>query len=155
MEQLSQEYDICDENVTRMLHILGAKRGAVADLESAHTDAEQRLEEAEAARDHRNKVSGLKEELAWARANAKENELAAQLEVTAKVEHHTERLQEKLDTARQGVDAAAVVIVEKESIHAELGDEKNGRAQETALRARLSALRKTSEDLKVSVFSAR
>ncbi|VDB98254.1 unnamed protein product [Peniophora sp. CBMAI 1063] len=149
LAQLSDEYQICDDNLSRMSHILGAKRGAVPDLDSAHKDAEQRLKEAKAARDHRNRIDDLKKELVWSTVRAKEMEVEAQVEVVSKSERRVEKLQGKVDGAQRAVDAATALVMEKERAHNELGSREGLDAQVTALKAKISTQKRALGELKI------
>ncbi|KZV60246.1 P-loop containing nucleoside triphosphate hydrolase protein [Peniophora sp. CONT] len=149
LAQLSEEYELCDDNVRRMLDILDTKRGAISDLKSAHSDAKSRLREAEAARDRRNKSNDLKQELAWAHVLVKADELRARVDATAKITHRVEKLRGKLDTAQQAVDAAKASFQEKERAHEELGNVEDLDAQVATLKASISAQKKITSELRL------
>lgn len=73
LRQLSEEYEVCLENVGKTYKILDAKKGVLPDLKKAVEDARTRLKGAQLALQTREKVSELKREQAWAHVQSKED----------------------------------------------------------------------------------
>lgn len=99
LSQLSEEYDVCLENIAQTGKILIQKKEAIPELHQALHEATTRFQEAEKARVQKHKADELKKELAWAHVHKKEQEMTAKMEEVAKLRHRLPRIQEKLDEA--------------------------------------------------------
>ncbi|EJT99973.1 P-loop containing nucleoside triphosphate hydrolase protein [Dacryopinax primogenitus] len=63
--QLSLEYELIRENNNRMGQVIGQKKEVIPELEKEADEARNRFQEAEKARDQRNRLDTLMEEKAW------------------------------------------------------------------------------------------
>lgn len=100
LAQLSEEYDICLENISQTSKILARKRDALPDLRNALREAVARYEEAAKAREQRKKVDELKKELAWSHVKTKELEVGVRLEDLEKANRKLPRVEKQLMDAR-------------------------------------------------------
>ncbi|KAI0632484.1 P-loop containing nucleoside triphosphate hydrolase protein [Trametes polyzona] len=71
LSQLSEEYQICLENISQTYKVLKRKAEVIPDLEEAVNEAQARWQEAEKAVAQKNKVDELRKELAWAHVASK------------------------------------------------------------------------------------
>ncbi|KAJ7757255.1 P-loop containing nucleoside triphosphate hydrolase protein [Mycena maculata] len=99
LSQLSDKYDTCFVNITATTKMLAQKKEAIPDLRTVFREASTRFEEAEKAREQKNKVDELKKELVWARINSKEEEMKAKFEAVAKLAGRLSQIQENLEKA--------------------------------------------------------
>ncbi len=100
LAQLSEEYDICLENISQTSKILARKRDALPDLRNTLREAVARYEEAAKAREQRKKVDELKKELAWSHVKTKELEVGVRLEDLEKANRKLPRVEKQLMEAR-------------------------------------------------------
>jgi structural maintenance of chromosomes protein 6 len=100
LSQLSEEYEICSENITQTHRIIEQKKEAIPDLQAAFKDASTRFNEAKKARELKDRVSGLKKELAWAHVAGKQAELEDKVTELANLENGLPEFTRKVDEAR-------------------------------------------------------
>lgn len=86
LSQLSDEYDICMENINTTSKVLSQKRTALPDLKEKRDAAAARLAEASKALEQKKKADDLKKELAWAHVGAKEAEMGEKMREVASAE---------------------------------------------------------------------
>ena len=72
LQQLSEEYDACLANIQQTAKVLHQKFEAIPDLENAYKEVKVRFEEANKARELKQKITDLKNELAWSYVAEKE-----------------------------------------------------------------------------------
>ncbi|KAF8625965.1 hypothetical protein AX17_006690 [Amanita inopinata Kibby_2008] len=122
LAQLSEEYDVCLENVSQTSKILARKREALPDLRNAFREASVRYEEAARAREQRKKADDLKKELAWAHVATKEAEMTDKIEDLAKVNRKLPRVEQEIADARLAFDGATDDVARLEQDFRALGD---------------------------------
>lgn len=99
LSQLSDEYDICLENITQTAKVLAQKKEALPDLRAAFNETTARYQEAAKAREQKTKADELKKELAWAHVKGKEIEMEKKIGEAAKAARRLPRVQEAADKA--------------------------------------------------------
>ncbi|KAK2465406.1 hypothetical protein APHAL10511_002760 [Amanita phalloides] len=137
LAQLSEEYDICLENISQSSKIVARKREALPDLRTALREAVSRYEEASKAREQRKKVDELKKELAWAHVKSKELEMEEKLEISAKANRKLPRVEQQLADARIAFDAATDEVAQLEQEYRALGNMDDIGADKEALQAKI------------------
>jgi hypothetical protein len=70
---LSDEYQLCIENVGKTSKIVAAKEDAVPDLRKAVTDASARYKNAQKAVEKKTELENMKKEVGWAYVRDKQN----------------------------------------------------------------------------------
>ncbi|KAL0960989.1 hypothetical protein HGRIS_005984 [Hohenbuehelia grisea] len=125
LSQLSDEYDLCFENIKSTQRILVQKKTALPDLRSAFKDASVRFEEAKRAREQKKKADELKRELAWGHVKGKEDDLAVKVEEAAKLQRRLPKIQDNIDAAEAKFQKATEDIAAFEQEYRDLGDMEN------------------------------
>lgn len=72
LKQLSDEYQSCTENLQRVSQFLESKREVLPELRKAAKDAVARYDGAKKAVEQKEKLQGLRQELAWSHVKDKE-----------------------------------------------------------------------------------
>ncbi|KAF8628635.1 hypothetical protein AX15_003769 [Amanita polypyramis BW_CC] len=132
LAQLSEEYDVCLENISQTTKILNRKRQALPDLDTAFREALARYEEAEKAREQRKKADDIEKELAWAHVKTKELEVAEKAEAQIKAEGKLSKVERQLAETRAAFDVATDEVARLEGDYHALGntDGPNSRKKE-------------------------
>lgn len=73
LQQLSEEYQTCLQNISQTNNIIGQKKEALPDLEQAFNSAKADFEEATKARRLKEEIEELKKEMAWSHVQDKED----------------------------------------------------------------------------------
>jgi chromosome segregation ATPase len=131
LQQLSEEYETCRQNISTTYKLLEKKKAALPDLREAYNSAQSKWKDAQAAREQRNKVDTLKREIAWAHVNEKGLELEAKLVVVQKLERQIPQAEEKLAASK-----AKYAEIEEEVVQAGKAVEDYGTAEEVEARRR-------------------
>ncbi|KAI0081596.1 P-loop containing nucleoside triphosphate hydrolase protein [Panus rudis PR-1116 ss-1] len=144
LQQLSDEYEICLENINQTQKVLLHKSEAIPDLEEAFAEAEARFKEAKKARDQKRRVDELKNELAWAHVNAKEREMTTKIEELERLKRRVTKVQEKVQEAEaKEAEANEIIMAHEEKMEA-LGQIQHLNARKADLN---SKIRKIKGDL--------
>lgn len=97
LAQLSEEYEVCLENINITAKVLSQKKLALPDLKARFEEAKARFQEASKALEQKKKVDDLKKELAWAHVGTKQKEMEDKLTEVAKAESKLPKIQMELD----------------------------------------------------------
>ena len=113
LQQLSEEYELCLENIHQTSKILAAKKEALPDLQQHLTEVSAKFEEAKRARDQKKKIDELKKEKAWAHVKTKELELEAKLEEVQRAERKLPKIIERLQAieVRRSLDTLTNIVL--------------------------------------------
>ncbi|KAF4606632.1 Structural maintenance of chromosomes protein 6 [Pleurotus pulmonarius] len=122
LSQLSEEYELCFDNIKATSRVLNQKKEALPDLRAEFREATRRFEEAAKARELKKKQDELKKELAWAHVKTKELEMEKQMRDTAKLAKGVPKLQELVDEAEAKFQSATEEVARYESEFKDLGD---------------------------------
>ncbi|OSD07571.1 P-loop containing nucleoside triphosphate hydrolase protein [Trametes coccinea BRFM310] len=133
LSQLSEEYQTCMENISQTAKVLKRKSEVIPDLEEALAEARARWEEAEKAREQKNKSDELKKELAWA------HELEKQLTEVAHIRHRVERCEAQVAGAQADRIACNEKVAALEEELDALGNVENLNRRRDELGARMKA----------------
>ncbi|PFH51262.1 hypothetical protein AMATHDRAFT_59575 [Amanita thiersii Skay4041] len=147
LAHLSDEYDICLENVRQTNKILARKREALPDLRNAFREATVRYEEAEKAREQKRRADDLKKELAWAHIRSKEEEVTQKLEDLAKAQRKLPKIETELEAAKAKFDAATEEVATFEQEHNALGDIDDLNEERDKIKSVLRENRKRIQDI--------
>ncbi|KAL1668799.1 P-loop containing nucleoside triphosphate hydrolase protein [Schizophyllum commune] len=152
LQQLSEEYELCLENIHQTSKILAAKKEALPDLQQHLTEVSAKFEEAKRARDQKKKIDELKKEKAWAHVKTKELELETKLEEVQRAERKLPKIIERLQEIEVEFEAAGQGIVEcKQQLEA-AGNveplEQERRAVHAKLREKKSEMDSIKDDIK-------
>ncbi|RDB15621.1 Structural maintenance of chromosomes protein 6 [Hypsizygus marmoreus] len=146
LSQLSEEYDICFDNVKRTLKVLAQKKEALPDLRAAFRDATVRYEEAAKAHQQKQKVDQLKKELAWAHVRAKEEEMTVKINKAAEAAARLPKIQAEVNNATAAVDAATQELAQHQAEIEALGDMENLTQQKDNIEAQIRSNKSTLSD---------
>ena len=108
LSQLSEEYELCLDNVNRTAKILASKAEVLPDLERKLTDATNRYKEASKAREQQLKLEEVRHELAWAHVRDKGLELKAKLQQISSQDKRLPKIQETIKKAQVGASASSL-----------------------------------------------
>ncbi|KAG5221636.1 Structural maintenance of chromosomes protein [Salix suchowensis] len=122
LSQLSEEYELCFDNIKATSRVLNQKKEALPDLRAEFREATRRFEEAAKARELKKKQDELKKELAWAHVKTKELEMEKQMKDTAKLAKGVPKLQDLVDEAEAKFQSATEEVAQYESEFKDLGD---------------------------------
>ena len=100
MSQLSEEYELCLDNITTTAKLLTVKKEALPDLRTRFREQTLRYEEAAKAREQKQKADDLKKELAWSHVAAKEEEMTKKIEEAAKLGRRLPKIKENIAEAQ-------------------------------------------------------
>ena len=100
MSQLSEEYELCLDNITTTAKLLTVKKEALPDLRTRFREQTLRYEEAAKAREQKQKADDLKKELAWSHVAAKEEEMTKKIEEAAKLGRRLPKIRENIEEAQ-------------------------------------------------------
>jgi structural maintenance of chromosomes protein 6 len=103
LSQLSEEYELCLDNITTTAKLLTVKKEALPDLRARFREQTLRYEEAAKAREQKQKADDLKKELAWSHVAAKEEEMTKKIEEAAKLGRRLPKIKENIEEAQVGV----------------------------------------------------
>ncbi|TFK52189.1 P-loop containing nucleoside triphosphate hydrolase protein [Heliocybe sulcata] len=148
LQQLSDEYDTCFENISQTAKVLQSKKDGMSDLRQAYKEASDRFKEAEQARKKKQEADELKKELAWAHVASKETEMKKKMEEVAKMQRRLPKLQAELDATEASFRAASEQVGILESQYAELGDIEDLQKRKADLGEKIKANKKKIFDLK-------
>ncbi|KZT28345.1 P-loop containing nucleoside triphosphate hydrolase protein [Neolentinus lepideus HHB14362 ss-1] len=148
LQQLSDEYDTCLENISQTAKVLQSKKDAMGDLRQAYKEASAKFEEAAKARQQKYKADELKKELAWAHVATKEEEMKKKMEEVAKLQRRVPKLQAEVDAADAAFRSASEQVGILESQHAEMGDIEDLKNRKSDLGDKLKANKKKISELK-------
>ncbi|EPQ51080.1 P-loop containing nucleoside triphosphate hydrolase protein [Gloeophyllum trabeum ATCC 11539] len=150
LQQLSDEYDTCLENISSTAKVLQSRKEGMSDLRQAFKEASAKFEEASKAREQKHKADELKKELAWAHVAAKEEEMKKKIGEHEKLKRRLEKLQAEMDSAEMAFRAASEQVTLLESQIAELGDMDDLNSRKAELEEQLKGNRKKISEFKVS-----
>ncbi|KAF8727723.1 hypothetical protein AX14_007074 [Amanita brunnescens Koide BX004] len=152
LAQLSEEYDICLENISQTSKILASKREALPDLRSALREAIARYEEAAKAREQKKRVDELKKELAWSLVKTKEVELNEKLDDLAKANRKIPKIENQLADARVAFEDASNEVASLEEDYRALGNmddlSKHKEALQSTIRENRNQMQAFNSDLR-------
>lgn len=100
LSQLSEEYELALENITKTAKLLSVKKEALPDLRARLREVTARYEEAAKAREQKKKVDDLKKELAWAHVAGKELQLDKKVQEAAKLARRLPKIEESIQLAQ-------------------------------------------------------
>ena len=107
LSQLSEEYELCLDNITTTAKLLTVKKEALPDLRTRFREQTLRYEEAAKAREQKQKADDLKKELAWSHVAAKEEEMTKKIEEAAKLGRRLPKINENIAEAQVRVSWSA------------------------------------------------
>lgn len=99
LSQLSEEYELALENITKTAKLLSVKKEALPDLRARLREVTARYEEAAKAREQKKKVDDLKKELAWAHVGGKQQQLDKKVQEAAKLARRLPKIEESIQLA--------------------------------------------------------
>ncbi|KAF8157851.1 P-loop containing nucleoside triphosphate hydrolase protein [Crassisporium funariophilum] len=100
LSQLSEEYEMCMDNITQTAKLLTVKKEALPDLRARFRESTMRYEEAAKAREQKQKADDLKKELAWSHVAAKEQEMSQKIQEAAKMARRLPKIEEGVKEAQ-------------------------------------------------------
>lgn len=103
LEQLSKEYDTCIENIQKTNKLLSVKKEALPDLKTRVKEASIRYDEANKAREQKQKAQDLKKELAWSHVASKQEELEKQLQEVSKLSRRLPKIEDSIKEAEASI----------------------------------------------------
>ena len=110
MSQLSEEYELCLDNITTTARLLTVKKEALPDLRTRFREQTIRYEEAAKAREQKQKADDLKKELAWSHVAAKEEEMTKKIEEAAKLGRRLPKIRENIQEAQVRVSGLSDIM---------------------------------------------
>ncbi|TRM64138.1 hypothetical protein BD626DRAFT_401409 [Schizophyllum amplum] len=122
LQQLSEEYETCLENIHQTSKILEAKKEALPDLVQNLAEVTAKFQEANKAREQKKKIDDLKKEKAWAHVKTKEVELENKLEEVEKATRRLPRITEALEKTKVELDESSAKIIELNRQMEQVGD---------------------------------
>ncbi|KAJ7175114.1 P-loop containing nucleoside triphosphate hydrolase protein [Mycena crocata] len=149
--QLSEEYDLCSANITATSKVLAQKQEAIPDLKTAFDEAHRRFEEATSAREQAEKVDQLKRELAWARVNAKQEEMEGKIREAARIARRRDKIRESVKDAEVRLEAADEAVTALEQEYDGLGNRENLQEMKNELSARIRQNKEQIQALNVDL----
>ena len=100
LSQLSEEYELCLDNITTTAKLLTVKKEALPDLRTRFREQILRYEEAAKVREQKQKADDLKKEFAWSHVAAKEEEMTKKIEEAAKLGRRLPKIKENIAEAQ-------------------------------------------------------
>ena len=100
LSQLSEEYMLALDNITKTAKLLSVKKEALPDLRARLREVTARYEEAAKAREQKKKVDDLKKELAWAHVAGKQLQLDKKVQEAAKLARRLPKIEESIQMAQ-------------------------------------------------------
>ena len=100
MSQLSEEYELCLDNITTTAKLLTVKKEALPDLRTRFREQILRYKEAAKFREQKQKADDLKKEFAWSHVAAKEEEMTKKIEEAAKLGRRLPKIKENIAEAQ-------------------------------------------------------
>ncbi|KAL1744412.1 hypothetical protein HDZ31DRAFT_82675 [Schizophyllum fasciatum] len=138
LQQLSEEYDCCLENIQQTERILAAKKEALPDLVHHLEEVRGKFQEATRAREQKKKIDELKKEKAWAHVKTKELELEAKLEEVQKAERKLPKITDKLAEIQQQLDESGQQLIDLNTQMQQAGDVEPLEEQRKQVHAQLN-----------------
>ncbi|TFL02324.1 P-loop containing nucleoside triphosphate hydrolase protein [Pterulicium gracile] len=111
LQQLSDEYDACHNNIRQTSKVLQQKSELVPELQEKYQEVRGRFAEAEKAREQHKKVETLRKELAWAHVAVKKKEFEQRVSDMTKKEARIEKIEENV--AAEDVSCACSIRVQE------------------------------------------
>ncbi|KAG2009547.1 hypothetical protein CC2G_012466 [Coprinopsis cinerea AmutBmut pab1-1] len=121
--QLAEDYDECLENISKTYKLLQEKLKAIPDLKAKFEQSKRKYQEAEKAREHKQRLEDLKKELAWSHVAGKGKELTEKKMEIARLKSKIPKIQEKLTEAETEHSEWEARIKELEAEVDALGDQ--------------------------------
>ncbi|KAF5369472.1 hypothetical protein D9758_002614 [Tetrapyrgos nigripes] len=148
LSQLSEEYEICLENTQSTQRILEQKRTLLPELNERRKEAQLRLDEAKKALDQKERIHLLRQEMAWALVNSKQEELEGKLVGHEKLLKKLSKFQEDKEKAESQVKEANEEIKNSE-------EEMEAMGSQDELKQRHADLKEECRGLKVKIMSCK
>ncbi|CAG8453598.1 23060_t:CDS:10 [Dentiscutata erythropus] len=114
LTQLSEDYELIRESIETTQNIIKHKKEVLPDLLRAAKDAEARYKDMQKARELELTVAGLKDQMAWAQVEEKEQEVAESEANLLKARRRLPTVQARLDQEQAKFDEINLVISELE-----------------------------------------
>ncbi|CAG8528894.1 39994_t:CDS:10 [Gigaspora margarita] len=114
LTQLSEDYELIRESIETTQNIIKHKKDVLPDLHRAAKDAEARYKDMQKARELELIVSGLKDQIAWAQVEEKEQEVAEAEANLLKAKRRLPTVQARLEQEQTRFDEINLTISELE-----------------------------------------
>ncbi|KAF5369424.1 hypothetical protein D9758_002600 [Tetrapyrgos nigripes] len=146
LSQLSEEYEICLENIHSTEKILEQKKSLLPELKERRKEAQLRFDEAKKARDQKERIEHLRKERAWALVNSKQKELEGRVLEQEKLLQKIAKIQEDKAKAEKDVGDATEEIKNTE-------EEMEAMGSQDELQHRHADLKEECRGLKAKIMN--